>query len=63
MIKYKYFLQHVGPTKELFSQGISSLAILKTGEVVCGAGDGTVNICGTLEQKFKRTKYAYFLDI
>jgi len=54
--------QHVGPTKELFSQGISSLAILKTGEVVCGAGDGTVNVCGTLEQKFKRTKKSQKVD-
>jgi len=50
------YFQHLGPSKDMFSQGISALAILKTGEVIVGAGDGTVSVCGTLEQKFKRQK-------
>jgi len=48
--------QLVGPEKERFSQGVSSLAILPSGELVVGAGDGTVCVVGGMGSRFKRTR-------
>ena len=35
-------LCHYGPSKEKFSLGVLSLAVMSSGEIVIGAGDGTV---------------------
>lgn len=48
-----YNCQSHGPEKDRFSLGICSLVILKTGEILVGAGDGTVAV---VTDKFKRTK-------
>jgi len=50
--------QLVGPEKDRFSQGVTSLAVLPSGEFVVGAGDGTICIVGGIESRFKRTKYS-----
>ena len=44
-----------GPEKGKFSQGVTALALLKTGDLLIGAGDGTVAILGDRKKKFKRT--------
>ena len=47
-------LYHYGPPKEKFSRGVSSMALLKSGEILVGAGDGTV---ATLRgENYKRVK-------
>lgn len=49
-------LYHYGPPKEKFSRGVSSMALLKSGEILVGAGDGTV---ATLRgENYKRVKSA-----
>ena len=40
-IRTKLFSNY-GPMKEKFSQGILSLQLMKTGDILVGAGDGTV---------------------
>ena len=35
-------LYHYGPPKDKFSKGVLSLALLKSGEILVGAGDGTI---------------------
>ena len=51
-----YRFQAHGPVKGRFSMGVTALKILKTGEILVGAGDGTVAIVKGREGKFKRTK-------
>ena len=47
-------LYHYGPPKEKFSRGVMSMALLKSGEILVGAGDGTV---ATLRgENYKRVK-------
>ena len=48
--------QMVGPEKDRFSQGVTGLALLPSGEFVVGAGDGTICVVGSMENRFKRTK-------
>lgn len=36
--------QHIGPEKDKFQNGVSSLALLRSGELIVGAGNGTVNV-------------------
>ncbi|KAK2193733.1 hypothetical protein NP493_7g04021 [Ridgeia piscesae] len=50
-----YRFQAHGPVKGRFSMGVTALKILKTGEILVGAGDGTVAIVNGREGKFKRT--------
>ena len=47
--------RHYGPQKEKFSQGIQALQILKTGDVLVGAGDGTVALLKS--RTYKRIRY------
>ncbi|XP_062852619.1 cilia- and flagella-associated protein 52 [Trichomycterus rosablanca] len=47
-------LNSFGPVKHKFSKGVSSLKVLKTGDLLVGSGDGAINLCsGT---NFKVTK-------
>ncbi|XP_065065504.1 cilia- and flagella-associated protein 52-like [Rhopilema esculentum] len=49
-------LCHYGPPKDKFSKGVLSLALLKSGEILIGAGDGTVAIVrGENYKKVKST--------
>lgn len=48
--------QVVGPEKEKFSLGVTSLLALPSGEFVVGAGDGTVAVVSGMEGRFKRTQ-------
>ena len=48
--------QTLGPEKEKFSLGVTALSLLKTGELLVGAGDGTVAIVRGMGGKFKKTK-------
>jgi len=48
--------QLVGPEKDRFSQGVTSLVSLPSGEFIVGAGDGTICVVGGVENRFKRTK-------
>ena len=47
--------RHYGPQKEKFSLGIQALQILKTGDVLIGAGDGTVALLKGQSYKRMRT--------
>jgi hypothetical protein len=47
--------RHYGPQKEKFSLGIQALQILKTGDALIGAGDGTVALLKG--QSYKRMRY------
>ena len=38
----KAIFKRVGPVKKLFSQGVRTIAILPNGDVIVGAGDGTL---------------------
>ncbi|KAJ8404244.1 hypothetical protein AAFF_G00340170 [Aldrovandia affinis] len=38
-------LNSYGPLKEKFCQGINALALLKSGELLVGSGDGVVSVC------------------
>nr|XP_033817632.1 cilia- and flagella-associated protein 52 [Geotrypetes seraphini]XP_033817633.1 cilia- and flagella-associated protein 52 [Geotrypetes seraphini]XP_033817634.1 cilia- and flagella-associated protein 52 [Geotrypetes seraphini]XP_033817635.1 cilia- and flagella-associated protein 52 [Geotrypetes seraphini] len=38
-------LNTYGPEKEKFSQGITALAVLKTGDFLVGSGDGKISLC------------------
>lgn len=62
-IKTKLF-SHYGPMKEKFSKGILALQLMKTGDILVGAGDGTVAVVnlvsgdkGTTYKKTKMTKF------
>jgi len=48
--------QLIGPEKDRFSQGVTSLVALPSGEFVVGAGDGTICVVGGMGTRFKRTK-------
>ena len=43
-----------GPEKDKYSQGVTSLALLWTGEILVGAGDGTVAL--VKGDKFKKIR-------
>lgn len=47
--------QLLGPEKDRFSLGVTALALLKSGELVVGAGDGTVCLVKGAADHFKRT--------
>ncbi|XP_038067844.1 cilia- and flagella-associated protein 52-like [Patiria miniata] len=47
-------LSKFGPEKDKYSQGVTSLALLWTGEILVGAGDGTVAVIKG--DQFKKTK-------
>lgn len=52
-------LNVIGPQKKMFSRGVQSLILVKTGghlELLVGAGDGTVAIVKDKSTKFQRTK-------
>lgn len=49
-----HILSFFGPEKDKFSMGVTSLALVKTGAILIGGGDGTVSICKG--DKFKRMK-------
>lgn len=49
-------LKCMGPMKERYSKGINSIALVKTGEIVVGAGDGTVAL--VKGEKFKKLRSA-----
>ncbi|PIK54041.1 hypothetical protein BSL78_09070 [Apostichopus japonicus] len=51
-----HILSFFGPEKDKFSMGVTSLALVKTGAILIGGGDGTVAICKG--DKFKRMKSA-----
>ena len=50
--------QVIGPEKEKFSLGVTSLIQLPSGEFLVGAGDGTVAVVGGADTRFKRSQYA-----
>lgn len=55
----------IGPPKKLFSMGVQSLLLVKTGghhELLAGAGDGTVAIVKDKSSKFQRTKKSIKLN-
>lgn len=52
-VKTKLY-QFDGPPKDKFSLGVTALALLKTGEVLVGAGDGTVAV--VKGEKLKRVQ-------
>lgn len=35
--------RRVGPAKKLFSQGVKCIGLLPNGDIVVGAGDGTIS--------------------
>ena len=43
-------------SKKPFSQGITSMVLLKSGDLIVGAGDGTVAVVKGREGKLKRTE-------
>jgi len=53
MVSHIY--QTLGPEKERFSLGVTALCLLKTGELLVGAGDGTIAIVQNMKKNFKRT--------
>lgn len=54
-LKTKIF-QKIGPQKNPFSLGITSLKVLQSGDILVGSGDGTIAVCKGLEANFKRTE-------
>lgn len=57
-------LNVIGPQKKMFSRGVQSLILVKTGghlELLVGAGDGTVAIVKDKSTKFQRTKNSHKL--
>lgn len=48
--------QKLGPEKQRFGLGINCLKLLTTGDMLVGAGDGTICVTKGMEQNFKRTK-------
>ena len=49
-------MQVRGPEKDPFGMGVTSVALLKSGELIAGAGDGTVGLVKGQEGNFKRTQ-------
>ncbi|XP_039596390.1 cilia- and flagella-associated protein 52 [Polypterus senegalus] len=44
-------LNSCAPAKEKFSKGVTSLKLLKTGDILVGSGDGAVSLCKTTNFK------------
>ncbi|XP_033117800.1 cilia- and flagella-associated protein 52-like [Anneissia japonica] len=60
----KQLFRHYGPAKNKYSLGITALALVKTGEILVGAGDGTVALIkGEKFQKVKSTKIQHAGEI
>lgn len=61
------FFQVQGPKKELFSLGVTALALLKSGDFLVGAGDGEVALVKFFkkpdkkEVMFEKKRYIYIL--
>ena len=53
---HNQLLRHYGPEKNKYSLGVVSMALVKTGEIVVGAGDGTVALIKG--EKFKKVRSA-----
>ena len=47
--------QAQGP-KDLFSQGVTAISLLPSGELLVGTGDGTVAVVKDKDAHFKKTK-------
>ena len=60
-----YHFQTYGPEHKdkKFSLGVTTMALLKTGDIIVGAGDGTVSIVKGFNHKqpFQRTKYVFII--
>ena len=46
--------KRIGPNRRLFSQGINCINLLSNGDLLLGAGDGTLAKVGSLEMNLKR---------
>lgn len=46
--------KRLGPYNKLFSQGIASLGQLPNGDIIVGAGDGSLNKLSIQDMKIKR---------
>ncbi len=55
--------QEIGPEKGKFSQGVMAIDLLKTGEFIVGAGDGTVQIVHRVVKQEKRKVTAEFVKV
>ena len=44
-------------TEGLFEMGLTSMKLLENGDILVGAGDGTVAVVKGFEHKFKQTRY------
>lgn len=54
-----HLLKEHGPAKDKFSQGVKTIQILKTGDLLIGCGDGTVAIVKDSDKReklFRKTK-------
>jgi WD40 repeat protein len=47
--------KRIGPTKKLFSQGIISIKLLSNGDILLGAGDGTIAKVGSQDMLVKQS--------
>ena len=52
-----------GVTEGLFELGLTTMKLLENGDILVGAGDGTVAVCKGFEQKFKQTRLLFMLEI
>jgi hypothetical protein len=46
--------KRIGPTKKLFSQGVSSINLLANGDILLGSGDGTIAKVNTTDMLIKK---------
>jgi hypothetical protein len=53
VIVKSHLLKEYGPAKEKYSQGVKTIQILKTGDLLIGCGDGTVAIVKNNDKKEK----------
>jgi len=49
-------LSSYGPDKDRFSQGVRVLQLMSNGEILVGAGDGTIAVVAMKEKKFRRVQ-------
>lgn len=46
--------KRIGPTKKLFSQGVTSINLLANGDILLGSGDGTLAKVNTSDMLIKK---------
>ena len=46
--------KRIGPTKKLFSQGVTSINLLANGDILLGSGDGTLAKVNTTDMLIKK---------